>query len=627
MKTTVNEQIIEIVSDSGGGAQTAGQLFGTLAAKMGNGVWTVEIIPAEIEPPPRSKAGASGVRVRFGSHPMTNMGDEADLVVAFNEQVLYGRIDAGALRPGTVILLDDKWAESPEAEVRRAYADGVVDLRARGYAVREVPMEAETRRLTDNPRRGQNMWIVGLLCALYDRDLDIAKADVAAIFTRRRKGPEVIAQNHALLDAGYAWGLEAFEQRYAVPAMVGEGDMVVMNGNAAVAMGAMAAGIELCAMYPVTPATSASHYLGGAFHKAGGFVHQAEDEIAAISFAIGASYAGKTAMTVTSGPGMALKTEMIGLAVMTEIPLVIVDVQRGGPSTGLPTKVEQGDLLHTLFAAPGDAPKVVMAASSIDECFHFMVTARSLAEAFRTPVIVMTDANLATGQTAFPYPEVDERWLSPPVDQTPWPEGTPPYAWDEASGLSPRPIPGQAGGMYVLTGLAHDERSHVAYESDINQRAMERRSRKLATLQASLRPPIVHGDDHGELLVVGWGSTRGAIEEAVDALRAEGHHVSSLHLRFLSPLEPGLTEIFSRFDRVMTVELNYSDPPDAPGLRRHAQLAWLLRAETLVAVESWSRVPGAPLPPGHIARALREHLSAPAERGRVAQDTTPYGAR
>ena len=612
--TVVHEQIIEIVSDSGEGAQTAGQLFGTLAAKMGNGVWTVEIIPAEIEPPPRSRAGASGVRVRFGSHPITNMGDAADLVVAFNEQVLYGRIDAGALRPGTVILLDDKWTASPEPAVRDTYRAGVADLRARGYDVREIPMEAETRRLTDTPRRGQNMWVTGLLCALYDRDLETAKTDVAAIFNRRRKGPEVVAQNHALLDAGHAYGLAHFPERFSVPPMEVTGDMVVMNGNAAVAMGAMAAGIELCAMYPITPATSASHYLGAAFHNAGGFVHQAEDEIAAVSFAIGASYAGKTAMTITSGPGMALKTEMIGLAVMTEVPLVIVDVQRGGPSTGLPTKVEQGDLLHALFAAPGDAPKVVMAASSIDECFHFMVTARSLAETFRTPVIVLTDANLATGQTAFAYPKVDAAWLSPPVDQTPWPPGIPPYAWNEATGLSPRPVPGQAGGTYVLTGLAHDERSRVAYEADINQRAMERRSRKLAALAASLRPPVIHGDPDGELLVVGWGSTRGAIEEAVDQVRAEGHRVSSVHLRFLSPLEPGLAAIFARFARVMTVELNYSDPPDAPGDRRHAQLAWVLRAATLVDVDSWSRVPGAPLPPGTIARALRERLGAPATR-------------
>jgi 2-oxoglutarate ferredoxin oxidoreductase subunit alpha len=377
-------------------------------------------------------------------------------------------------------------------------------------------------------------------------------------------------------------------------------------------MGTMAAGIEVCSMYPITPATSAPHYLAAAFHRAGGFVHQAEDEIAAVGFAVGCSYAGKTALTVTSGPGMALKTEMIGLAVMAEVPLVVVDVQRGGPSTGLPTKVEQGDLLHALFAHTGDAPKIVIAPATIDECFHMMVTARQLAEAFRTVVIVLTDANLATGQTSFPYPQLSEDWLSAPVDQSPWDPEVRPYEWDPETGLSPRPIPGQPGGMYVLTGLAHNERSKVAYASAANQHSMSRRSAKIAALQRSLKPPKVHGDDEGDLLVVGWGSTLGAIEEAVDRIRADGEKVSALHLRFLSPLEPGLKDIFSRFKKVMTVEINYSDEPDMPLItpenRRISQLAFVLRASTLTDVDCWSLVPGQPLPPGMIEAAVRGRL-------------------
>ena len=388
--------------------------------------------------------------------------------------------------------------------------------------------------------------------------------------------------------------------------------MVVMSGNAAVAMGAMAAGIEVCSMYPITPATSATHYLSSVFHEAGGIIHQAEDEIAAAGFAIGASYAGKTALTITSGPGMALKTEMLALAVMAEIPLVVVDVQRGGPSTGLPTKVEQGDLLSSIFGMPGDSPKVVMAASSIDECFHFVITARKLAEAFYTPVIVLTDANLATGQTSFPMPEPNEDWLSPPVDQSPWQEGVAPYAWDPKTGLSKRPVPGQPGGAFVLTGLAHDENSHIAYESAINQRAMIMRSRKIAALQKTLKRPEVHGDQEGDMLVVGWGSTRSAIDEAVDRIRKDGRKVGSLCLRFLSPFEPGLREIFSRYKRVMTVEINYSDDPTDPIIdddnRRYAQLALLLRAHTLVDVDCWSRVPGQPLPPWMIEEAVRGRL-------------------
>jgi 2-oxoglutarate ferredoxin oxidoreductase subunit alpha len=309
---------------------------------------------------------------------------------------------------------------------------------------------------------------------------------------------------------------------------------------------------------------------------------------------------------------LALKTEFLGLAVMAEIPLVVIVVQRGGPSTGLPTKVEQGDLMAALHASPGDAPKIIMAPATIEECFHFMITARKLAEEFRGPVMVLSDANLATGQQPFAKPEFDPAWLAAPLDLSPWTSGTPALDWDDKTGLSQRPIPGQRGGEYVLTGLAHDEFSHVAYESSINQRAMKMRSRKLAVLKSAMKPPQVHGDAEGDLLVVGWGSTLGAIEEAVDHLRAEGLRVSSLHLRFLSPMEPGLKAIFSRFRSVMTVEVNYSDDLGDPYItgetRRYSPLAQLLRAQTLVDVDCWSRVPGSPLPPGAIERQLRRKL-------------------
>ncbi len=609
---TVSEQIVEIVSDSGEGAQTAGQLFGTVCAKMGNGVWTVEIIPAEIEPPPRSEAGASGIRIRFGTEPVTNMGDEADLVVAFNEQVLYSRIDQDALRSGTILLIDNKWASDPDPEIQEAYAKALGDFRERGYDVRETPIEEKTLEFTDNPRRGKNMWVVGLLCALYNRDLAPVMDEVRAIFERRRKGEAVITMNHRILQGGYAWGMENLDARFDIPIRPRTEPMVVMNGNTAVAMGCLAAGIEVCSMYPITPATSATHALAGFFYKGGGFIHQAEDEIAAVGFALGVSYAGKTPVTITSGPGLALKTEFIGTAAMAELPLVVVDVQRGGPSTGLPTKVEQGDLLAAIYGQPGDSPKVVIAPSTIEECFHFIVTARQLAESFRMPVIVLTDANMATGQGLFPYPEPSEDWLSPPVDQSPWPEDVPPFAWDPETGLSARPIPGQLGGQYVLTGLAHDEESHIAYAAAINQHAMVMRSRKLAALHKTLKPPKVYGDEEGDMLVVGWGTTLGAIEEAVDRIRRDGHKVSALHLRFLSPLEPGLKKIFSRFKRVMTIEINYSDDLQDPLInednRRYSQLAWMLRSHTLVDVDCWSRVPGQPLPPGMVEAAVRDRL-------------------
>ena len=610
---SMDQHIVEIVSDSGEGAQKCGQILGLVSGKMGNGVWTVEIIPAEIQPPARSQQGASGIRVRMGAKYMTNMGNEADMVVAFNEQVLYSRIQNGAYKPGTVVLLENMWAEDPEPAVREQYAEALADFKERGLVVHELPIQQECLKLVPDPRKGKNMFVLGMLCRIYKRDTDKAKEEIAKIF--RKKSDKVIKINHDLFDAGYAFARDSVDYEFEIVSAKEDQlkAALVMNGNTAAGLGVMAAGMDLVSMYPITPATSASHYLADDFHLTGGFVHQAEDEIAAIGFAVGASYAGKTACTITSGPGIALKTEMIGLAVMAEIPLVIIDVQRGGPSTGLPTKVEQGDLLSCLFGAPGDSPKVVLAASTISECFHFVILARKLAESFRTPVLILTDANLATGVQAIERPEVTDEWFAPPVDQSPWNSDVPPYDWDEKTGLSERPIPGMRGGEYILTGLAHNRNSKIAYDTRSNQEGMEMRSRKLAALAATLKPPEVYGDPEGDLLIVGWGSTIGAIEEAVDLARSEGKKVSALHIRFLSPLEPGLKEIFSGFRRVKTIELNYSDEPDAPlsgaENRRYAQLAYVLRAHTLMDVDCWSKVPGHPLSPATIGRVIDETLA------------------
>ena len=606
----LREHTVEIVSDSGEGAQKCGQVFGAVSAKMGNGVWTVEIIPAEIQPPARVPEGASGFRIRLGAGPVTNWGDTTDLVVAFNEQVLLARHRLGALADNAVLLVEDKWATHDDPDIRAAWEQGMTELSERSYRIIPVPMEALCLTLVDDAKKGKNMFALGLLSCIYARDLDRVKEQIAQTF--RKKSREVYDRNVALMQLGWEWADTHLDFRIDVPVQPIDRELVVMNGNEALGLGAIASGMELCAMYPITPATSVSHYLSEVFEKFGGMVHQAEDEIAAVGVAIGASYAGKVAFTVTSGPGLALKTEFLGLAVMTETPLVLVDVQRGGPSTGLPTKVEQSDLLAALFASPGDAPHVVIAPATIEECFHVMVTARRLAETFRTVVMVLSDANLATGVTPFPRPTLDARWQAEPLDLAPVPEGQKPYAWDPDTGLSRRVIPGQGGGMFTLTGLSHDEGSKVAYSSGIHQKASAMRSRKLAVLQQLLLPPTPYGDATGDLLVVGWGSTKGAIEEAVDRARAEGLAVSALHLRFLSPLEPELKAIFTRFEKVMTVEINYSDEIGDPHVteenRRRGQLAMLLRASTLVDVDCWTRVPGEPLRPDAIFGAIRGRM-------------------
>jgi 2-oxoglutarate/2-oxoacid ferredoxin oxidoreductase subunit alpha len=607
---TLKEHIVEIISDSGEGAQRCGQSLGSIAARMGNGVWTVEIIPAEIRPPARSVAGASGNRIRIGAGRITNGGDETDLVIAFNEQVLLGRVRDRELKPDCTILLENMWRSHKDPAVAGSYAEAYDKLVAAGYKVVEVPMERECLTLVNDARRGKNMFALGMLCSIYSFDPALAREQIAITFGKKDKS--VIEANVRLLDAGHAWAEANLDFKYRIPAVRSTVPQIVVNGNTALALGVLASGMEICAMYPITPATSASHYLSDVFEKMGGIVHQAEDEIAACAFAIGASYAGKCALTITSGPGFSLKQEGIGLAVMCEIPLVVVNVQRGGPSTGQPTKAEQGDLLTAMFGSHGDAPKVVMAASTIEDCFYSIVTARKIAETFNMVVVVLTDAGLATSQQPFPRPQFSETWLAPPVDQTPVPEGTKPYDWDPVTGIARRIVPGQPNGMHTLTGLAHDRLSHVAYDPDANQEGLRMRSLKLAALQKTLKAPPVFGGDSGELLVIGWGSTQGAIEESVTTLRAEGLAVSSMHLRFLQPLPPGIKEAMKRFKRVMTIESNWSDDPQDEIVdesnRRYAALAMLLRARYLVDVDCWTEVRGQPIKPGTMCRVIREKL-------------------
>jgi len=609
--TVLTQHVVEIISDSGEGAQRCGQALGAIAARMGNGVWTVEIIPAEIRPPARSVAGASGNRIRLGTRRVTNGGDETDLVVAFNEQVLLGRVRAGELKPGCIILLESMWRGDADPKIADSYTETYERLVASGYNVYEVPMERECRAIVPDARRGKNMFALGMLCNLYSLELQLAREQIALAFGK--KAASVVKTNVTLLEAGYAWAEANLDFKYSIPAVRATEPQIVANGNTALALGVLASGMEICAMYPITPATSASHYLSEVFEKVGGVVHQAEDEIAACAFAIGASYAGKCTVTITSGPGYSLKQEAIGLAVMAEIPLVVANVQRGGPSTGQPTKAEQGDLLAAMFGSHGDAPKVVLAAATIEDCFYSIITARRIAETFNMVVVVLSDANLATSQTPFPRPRFSDSWVAPPLDQSPVPPGAKPYDWDAATGLARRFIPGQPNGMHTVTGLAHDRASHVAYDSESNEQSLRARSLKLAALAKTLQAPPLFGDGAGDLLVIGWGSTKGTIEEAVERARSEGLRVSSMHLRFLQPLPPGIKEAMSRFRKVMTIEGNWSDRPEDEIIdetnRRYSALAMLLRARYLVDVDCWSQVRGAPIKPGTLCQVIREKIA------------------
>jgi 2-oxoglutarate ferredoxin oxidoreductase subunit alpha len=607
---TLSEHIVEIVSDSGEGAQRCGQTFGAIASQMGLGVWTVEIIPAEIRPPARSVAGGSGNRIRLGSKRITNGGNETDLVIAFNEQVLLGRVRTGELKPGCTILLESMWREHKDPKIVESYTETYDQLAKAGYKVVEIPMERQCKTILADSRRGKNMFALGILCNVYSFDPKLAREQIAITFGK--KNASVIETNVRLLHAGYDWAENNLEFKYFIPATRSTEPQIVVNGNTALALGVLASGMEICAMYPITPATSVSHYLSSVFEKVGGIVHQAEDEIAACTFAIGASYAGKCAVTVTSGPGYSLKQEGIGLAVMGEIPLVVINVQRGGPSTGQPTKVEQGDLLTSVFGSHGDAPKVVIAPATIEDCFYSVITARKIAEAFNMVVVILSDASLGTSQQPFPRPQFREDWLAPPIDQSEVPPSAKPYDWNPKTGLARRFIPGQSSGMHTLTGLAHDRLSHVAYDPESNESGLRMRSLKLAALQQTLKPAPVFGVPKGDLLVIGWGSTKGAIEEAAGNLRAEGHKVSSVHLTFLQPLAPGLKELMQKFKKVICIEGNWSDDPKQGIVnednRRFSALAMMLRSRYLVDVDCWSEVRGQPIKPNTIQRVLLEKL-------------------
>jgi 2-oxoglutarate/2-oxoacid ferredoxin oxidoreductase subunit alpha len=608
--TILKEHIVEIISDSGEGAQKCGQSFGSIVARMGQGVWTVEIIPAEIRPPARSVAGASGNRIRMGAKRVTNGGNETDLVVAFNEQVLLGRVRSRELKPGCTILLESMWRENRDPQIAKSYVETYEHLVAAGYKVYEIPMEEECLKIVADPRKGKNMFALGMLSSIYSLDLQTAREQVRLTFGK--KSEQVVETNINLLEAGYAWGNANLEFKYEIPAEKISEPQIVVNGNTALALGVLASGMEICAMYPITPATSASHYLSDAFEKVGGVVHQAEDEIAACAFAIGASYAGKCTLTITSGPGYSLKQEAIGLAVMGEIPLVVVNVMRGGPSTGQPTKTEQGDLMTTIFGSHGDAPKVVIAPGTIEDCFYSVITARKIAETFNMVVVILSDANLATSQQPFTRPVFDPAWMAPPIDQSAVPKDAKPYDWDPKTGLARRFIPGQPGGMHTLTGLAHDTNSHVAYDPEINQQGIRARSLKLATLQKTLKPPTVFGDPTGDLLVVCWGSTKGAIEEAVGELRGEGYKISSLHLTFIQPMPPGIKEILRGFKKIITIENNWCDQWEDEMIdednRRYSALALLLRSRFLVDIDCWSECRGTPLKPNTVRRVILEKL-------------------
>ncbi len=564
---SLHDAVIRFSGDSGDGMQLTGTLFSETSALAGNGTSTFPDYPAEIRAPQGTVAGVSGFQVHFGSERITNPGDYCDVLVAMNPAALKAN-RKWLKKDATVIIDGDTLTEEGLRKAGFATDDPIAELGLDGYNVVVPDITTMTRTALadsglDNKSvvKCKNMFALGICLYIYNRPLDHVRHYLDTKFGR--KNPAVAEANKRVLDAGfnYAANTHQFANTYTVaPAALERGTYRSINGNVATAWGFIAASEKsgrplFCGSYPITPATVILEEL--AKHKELGVkTVQAEDEIAGICTAIGAAYAGNLAVTTTSGPGLSLKSEAMGLAVMAELPLVVVDVQRGGPSTGLPTKTEQSDLMQALYGRNGECPMAVVAASSPSDCFDYAFRAAKIAMEHMTPVILLTDGFIANGSEPWRIPSMsDYPAIMPPiVDEC---EGDfMPYARGEnlARGWA---FPGKAGLEHRIGGLEkHALKGCISYEPSNHQQMVNVRAEKVARIADELPRQTVEGDESGRLLVVGWGGTKGHLQSAVQQLRAEGKSVSLCHFNYINPLPKGVAEIFGRFDRIVVCELN-----------------------------------------------------------------------
>lgn len=551
---TISEAVIRIAGNSQDGIQAIGGFLARLAGRTEQEVMTFMTIPSTIS------GGPSIFQVRMGSGEVLSAGDEADVLLAFYQHSYDGHLSS--LRPGGLVLYDTDHVE-PNPEKQAQY-------RHVGIPISNLTIEAIGGTAKD---KGKNLFALGLLARMFD--LEVSKLE--ELITERFKGKDesVVKNALAAFHAGYGYTTGAWTETYHfTEARHRSRRQVVMNGNEALAYGVIAAGVRFGAAYPITPWSDVMEILRRELPKYGGTFVQCEDEIAAISMANGASYAGRVAVTGSSGPGISLKMESLGWAVMSEVPLVVINVQRGGPSTGLPTQVEQSDLNLACYGSHGDAPRVVLAPADVEDCFYTAIEAVNIARKYNVPVFILSDQAIATRIEAFPTPDLEKICQDISPDFTPVAEYKP-YDLSSPDGVTPRVVPGTRilNGRYpVAGGLEHDEMGHPTGAPRLHLEMTAKRRRKLQALARTLPVPKVYGPPEGRLLLVGWGSTRGPIQEAVDRARASGESISSVHLKHLQPLPPGLEDIFAGFGSIRVIEMNDE------GLYGYGQLAGLLRA-------------------------------------------------
>ena len=551
----INEVVIRIAGNSQDGIQAIGGFLARLAGRSEQEVMTFMTIPATIS------GGASIFQVRMGSGEVLSSGDEADVLLAFYQHSYDAHINS--LKKGGIVLYDsDHVTEIPEANKQNYHHLGI--------AISGLTVEAIGGTAKD---KGKNIFALGLIAKMFDLNLPKLEKLIGERFTG--KDPSILNNALAAFHAGYANSLGNILETFKfVDAQKKEGNQVVMNGNEAIGLGLIAAGVRFGAGYPITPWTDIMELLRRELPKYGGMFIQTEDEIAAISMALGASYAGRVAVTGSSGPGISLKTEALGWAIMAEVPLVVIDVQRGGPSTGMPTNIEQSDLNIAMNGGHGDSPRVVIAPANVEDCFYMAIEAVNIARKYSVPVIFLTDQGIATRIEAFVEPNLEKVCQDISPDFTPVADHKP-YDLATKDGITTHVAPGTkilSGKYPIATGLEHDEMGHPTGSPKLHMQMNAKRRKKLQALGATLPLPKVYGPPEGNVLLVGWGSTEGPIREAVDRARAAGDSVSSLHLRHINPLPNGLENIFSGFNHILVVEMNDE------GLYGFGQLGAVLRA-------------------------------------------------